>query len=139
MKNRFQILALDGGGIKGLFSAAILAHLEDDLEISITDHFDLITGTSTGGIIALGLGLGIKPREIVEFYVTNGPEIFKPSYFTWLRHIFKNKYEANPLEKALKEYFEDKKLSDSHKRLVIHRTILAMTQFTFLRRHIMKD
>ena len=119
MKNRFQILALDGGGIKGLFSAAILAHLEDDLGISITDHFDLITGTSTGGIIALGLGLGIKPREIVEFYVTNGPEIFKPSCFTWLRHIFKNKYEANPLEKALKEYFEDKKLSDSHKRLVI--------------------
>ena len=51
--------------------------------------------------------------------MTNGPEIFKPSCFPWLRHIFKNKYEANPLEKALKECFEDKKLSDSHKRLVI--------------------
>lgn len=116
---KFQILALDGGGIKGLFSAAVLAFLEDDLRINIIDHFDLITGTSTGGIIALGLGLGIKPREIVEFFVTNGPKIFKPSCFTWLRHIYKNKYEADPLEKALKECYEDKRLSDSHKRLVI--------------------
>jgi len=119
MRDRFQILTLDGGGIKGLFSAAVLAFLEDDLGINIIDHFDLITGTSTGGIIALGLGLGIKPREIVEFYVTNGPEIFKPSCLPWLRHICKNKYEAGPLEKALKECFKDKRLSDSRKRLVI--------------------
>ena len=56
-KKRFQILCLDGGGIKGLFSAAFLAKLEEDLKINIIDHFDLIVGTSTGGIIALGLGL----------------------------------------------------------------------------------
>lgn len=57
MSKRFQILALDGGGIKGIFSAAFLAKIEEDLEIKVVDHFDLIVGTSTGGIIALGLGL----------------------------------------------------------------------------------
>jgi len=74
--DRFQILSLDGGGIKGLFSAAVLAHLEEDLGCKIVDHFDLIVGTSTGGIIALGLGYGLSPQEIVEFYVEQGPQIF---------------------------------------------------------------
>ena len=59
---RFQILALDGGGLKGIFSAAILAFLEEDLRTHVADHFDLITGSSTGGIIALGLGKGLSPR-----------------------------------------------------------------------------
>ena len=48
-----QILSLDGGGIKGIFSAALLAAIEEDLGSSVIDHFDLIAGTSTGGIIAL--------------------------------------------------------------------------------------
>ena len=49
---RFQILALDGGGYKAMISAAVLARLEEDLRMSILDHFDLVAGTSTGGIIA---------------------------------------------------------------------------------------
>ena len=61
--SRFQILSLDGGGIKGLFSAAVLAAVEEDLGINVVDHFDLIAGTSNGGIIALGLGLGMRPRR----------------------------------------------------------------------------
>jgi len=61
-----------------MFAAAVLAHLEQDLDIRIIDHFDLITGTSTGGIIALGLGLGMRPAEILEFYLNNGPAIFPP-------------------------------------------------------------
>ena len=80
MTTKFQILSLDGGGIKGLFSAAILAFLEEDLETKIIDHFDLIVGTSTGGLIALGLGAGLTPRELVEFYVANGPKIFQMVY-----------------------------------------------------------
>jgi len=76
MTDRFQILSLDGGGIKGIFSAAVLTHLEEDLQINVADHFDLITGTSTGGIIALCLGLGMRPRDIVRFYVDQGPLIF---------------------------------------------------------------
>jgi len=74
--NRFCILALDGGGIKGTFSAAVLAALEEATKCGCVDHFDLIAGTSTGGIIALGIALGMTAQEIVSFYEMHGPAIF---------------------------------------------------------------
>jgi patatin-like phospholipase/acyl hydrolase len=49
LEETFQILALDGGGVRGLFSAAILSLIEQDLQTKVVDHFDLIVGTSTGG------------------------------------------------------------------------------------------
>lgn len=119
MSNTFQILALDGGGIKGLFSAAVLTHLEEDLQINITDYFDLIVGTSTGGIIALGLGIGMRPHEIVSFYVKKGPDIFPCGIGFRLKQFWRNKFDASPLENALKECFNDKLLGESRKRLVI--------------------
>lgn len=117
---RFQILSLDGGGIKGIFSAAVLAAIEEDLKTRVTDHFDLIAGTSTGGIIAIGLGLGIRPRKIVEFYLQEGPKIF-PRWFGLksLQHWATSKFSAVHLDAALKRYFQDKRLGDSAKRLLI--------------------
>jgi patatin-like phospholipase/acyl hydrolase len=56
--DRFRILSLDGGGIKGAFTASVLATLEEITQKRFVDHVDLITGTSTGGIIAIGLGRG---------------------------------------------------------------------------------
>ena len=119
MKNRFQILSIDGGGIKGLFSAAALAHLEEDLKIKISNNFDLIVGTSTGGIIALALGVQMSPREIVKFYVNNGNKIFPTKRFFPHSKLFFNKYNPEPLKKSLKECFDDKLLGDSKKRVVI--------------------
>jgi len=119
MSDRFQILSIDGGGIKGLFSAAVLTYLEEDLEIRVVDHFDLIVGTSTGGLIALGLGAGMSPREIVEFYVKLGPEIFPPNPLRDIKQFVRPKFAAGPLEKALKTFFGEKRLADSEKRLVI--------------------
>lgn len=117
---RFQILSLDGGGIKGIFIAAVLTKLEEDLQIEICQHFDLIVGTSTGGIIALGLGLGMRPREIVEFYITQGPKIFRNSFkVKGLRHWFYPKYNNDPLKAALCDCFQNRLLGDSKKRLVI--------------------
>lgn len=118
--NRFQILSLDGGGIKGIFSAAVLAAIEEDLNVKVTDHFDLIAGTSTGGIIAIGLGLGLRPREIVEFYLREGPKIF-PRWLGLksLQHWVWRKFSAAPLEEALKNCFKEKRFGDSTKRLVI--------------------
>ena len=55
----FRILSLDGGGIRGVFEAAFLAAVQDTIESPLASYFDLIAGTSTGGIIALGLGLGV--------------------------------------------------------------------------------
>jgi len=120
-KNKyFQILALDGGGIKGLFSAALLAKLEEDLKFNITDSFDLITGTSTGGIIALGLGLGMRPQELVEFYVKKGKEIFHQTpVLSDVRQFWRNKYDNTPLVRALKDGLGEHLLGESTKRLVI--------------------
>lgn len=116
---QFQILSLDGGGIKGLFSAAVLSAIEDDLGINIIDHFDLITGTSTGGIIALGLAIGMRPREIVEFYLSKGPTIFPNGFFVHWRHWLWSKFSPDPLKKALEGCFRDKRIADCKKRVVI--------------------
>jgi uncharacterized protein len=122
MIERFQILSLDGGGIKGLFSAAILAAVEADLNISIADHFDLIVGTSTGGIIALGLGLGLHPQQVVDFYVNDGPSIFQNWFKSRnLTHWFYRKFSQRPLQVALQRHatLREKIFGDSYKRLVI--------------------
>jgi len=122
MKERFQILSLDGGGIKGLYSAAFLANLEEDLGGKIADNFDLIVGTSTGGIIALGLGIGLSPRQIVEFYYKKGPLIFrKIPFFTSLKNLLFSKYSSGDIEKIFRENdcFGGKLLGESKKRLVI--------------------
>ncbi|MFW6114132.1 MAG: patatin-like phospholipase family protein [bacterium] len=118
----FQILALDGGGIKGLFSAAVLAKLEDKCTTEIAKHFDLITGTWTGSLIAICLGLGMRPREIVQFYTNKGPSIFR-SWFGLrsLRQWVWCKFPQKPLMNALRDpgAFGDKLLGQSSKRLVI--------------------
>lgn len=62
-----KILSIDGGGIKGTYSAAFLAGLEERFGRSIADCFDLIAGTSTGGILALALAARLPAREIVAF------------------------------------------------------------------------
>jgi patatin-like phospholipase/acyl hydrolase len=79
----------------------------------------LITGTSTGGIIALGLGLGMRPREILRFYVEKGPVIFRNGLFTSIKQLWKSKHSSEGLESALKGCFGDTLLGASKKRLVI--------------------
>src|SRR5215471_12717776 len=98
----FRILSLDGGGIRGVFPAAFLARLEEHLEHPIGSYFDLIAGTSTGGIIAIGLGLGMSAAEILRLYEEQGPAIFDQQYGeigNWfrqrwrsVRHLYRNKY-----------------------------------------------
>ena len=73
MNKQKRILAIDGGGIKGVFPASFLATVEDSIGNNVARYFDLIVGTSTGGIIALGLGLGLSAKEILAFYEESGP------------------------------------------------------------------
>jgi predicted acylesterase/phospholipase RssA len=103
-----------------MFTAAVLAHLEEDHGVRVTDHFDLIAGTSTGGIIALGLGLGMSPRQILEFYTEHGSRIFRDrSGLRGARHWVLSKYSAKPLRDALGEVLGDRLFGESTKRLVI--------------------
>jgi patatin-like phospholipase/acyl hydrolase len=96
-----RILAIDGGGIKGVFPASFLATIEDTIGATAGDYFDLIVGTSTGGIIALGLGMGMSARDILGFYQGKGPEIFAGSRLTrWLRHWGVGKVRCRPLERG---------------------------------------
>ena len=136
-KNRRRILALDGGGIKGAFAAAFLATIEEATGKRVADYFDLIAGTSTGGIIALGLGLGMSGREIVQFYVNDGPRIFDQQNSLdsngWLsgmaatvaasckrgKQLTAPKYDPIQLKNALERAFQSKRLGDSAVRLVI--------------------
>jgi patatin-like phospholipase/acyl hydrolase len=119
-----RILAIDGGGIKGVFPAAFLASLEETHGEPIARSFDLIAGTSTGGIIALGLGLGFSAREILSFYQEYGPRIFPTSGRIergkrLLRQVFTSKYESRHLREALETTFGDRRLGESTSRLVI--------------------
>lgn len=128
---RFRILSLDGGGIKGLFPATVLAELERRYlgGASIAGYFDLVAGTSTGGIIALGLGAGLTASEMADLYLTRGPEVFpQPSDTVWgrLRSLWRGtrsyvlyNYERAPLEALLKDTLGGKLLGDSKVRLCI--------------------
>ncbi|MGH8092032.1 MAG: CBASS cGAMP-activated phospholipase [Chthoniobacterales bacterium] len=111
----FRILSLDGGGLKGLFAAKLLADLERDLDVQIGDYFDLITGTSTGAIIALGLAFRLPASDILQFYRDKGPTIFDASSFG----IISTRYSAEPLRAALTEVFGEKTLGDAASRLVV--------------------
>lgn len=123
-KRSFRILSLEGGGIMGAFSASVLATLEEDTNCKCVEHFDLITGTSTGGIIAIGLGLGMSAQEILKFYQDNGEQIFRNTGFTRrlfnsVRHLFQPKHSQENLRQALIGAFKEKKFGESKCRLVI--------------------
>lgn len=118
----FKVLSIDGGGIKGLYSARILEHFEDRFNCRIADYFDLICGTSTGGLIALGLSLRIPVKLISSLYYKRGKQIF-PQRSTFLSSLqqffFGSKYDNNELRKALEEMFGTRTLADSHCLLCI--------------------
>jgi hypothetical protein len=125
----FRILSLDGGGIRGVFPAAFLARLEEHLEHPIGRYFDLIAGTSTGGIIAIGLGLGLHARDILKLYVEQGPAIFDQQHGAienWIRqklrgiaHLLVTKHSSEPLRHALEGVLGRRTLGESRTRLVI--------------------
>jgi uncharacterized protein len=119
-RDRFQVLSLDGGGICGIFSAALLAGLEKDLGRSVLDHFDLVVGTSTGGVIAAALGAGICPAGVVDLYVSEMRTIFPGSRpLRSMRQLFRPKYRTEGLKALLCRVLGDKTLGDSCVPLVI--------------------
>ena len=120
-----RILTIDGGGIKGVFPAAFLATLEQELGGPVADYFDLIAGTSTGGIIAIGLGLGFSAEHLLDLYKAHGAQIFpRKRLLTWKR-LVRAKYTYAPLRRALAETFGERRMGESRKRLLIPSLNLA--------------
>jgi uncharacterized protein len=128
---RFRILSLDGGGIRGVFPATILAELEQRFGNghSVGDYFDLIAGTSTGGILALGIGARIPAAELRDLYLERGREIFpepKRSVTGRLKSLFRRSwhwlhylYDREALVRALNDKLQDRLFGDSKSRLCI--------------------
>lgn len=103
-----RLLAIDGGGLLGLIPAEALILIEQQLnQITgtskpIGERFDLIGGTSTGAILAAGLALGLSAKQLRDFYLEFGNEIFTK---VWLGARFWHSYSDAPLAKHLKEVF----------------------------------
>src|SRR5215510_1252204 len=108
-KGARKLLAIDGGGIRGVLSLHILGRIEELLikeskrpDYRLADYFDYVAGTSTGGIIAAGIALGMSVAEILDFYAKNGAAMFdKASIMRRLRY----EYNSEPLAKQLKRVF----------------------------------
>jgi len=127
----FRILSIDGGGIKGIFPAAVLAGIEEHYlgGRSVGRYFDLISGTSTGGIIALGLGAGLAASVILDLYLKHGGAIFPGTSDTFAgrmkghmrraRQLTAYAYDREPLQTLLQATFGPKVLQDSVCRLNI--------------------
>lgn len=128
---QFRILSVDGGGIRGIFPAAFLAGLEKRYlsDASVAEHFDLITGTSTGGIIALGLASELTASSLRDVYVQRGSEIFPPARqnfwgavenrFRELYRFFRYRYDRNALTRVLEDTLGDRTLGEARSRLCI--------------------
>lgn len=112
--NKFKILSLDGGGIRGYLSAKILANIEKLLnqayneDINIGQRFDLIVGTSTGGIIACALAIGKSAEYILNLYENLIPKVFEPVS----KGILSPKYSNLILKNELKKVLEDNTLEN---------------------------
>lgn len=125
-QTRYRILSLDGGGVKGAYTASVLLTLEKLSGKLIRDHFDLITGTSTGGIIAIAIGLGVPLNEIVDLYVERGPVIFphprsgiRGRLAEIWRHARRPKHSQKVLAEELRNVFGVRTFGESLNRLVI--------------------
>lgn len=114
-----KILSIDGGGMKGLFSATLLAEIEKKANVRICDYFDLIAGTSTGAIIAAALALGMPAGKIQTLYLEKAKVIFPSRKWKLLRQIAGGKYSGSALKSVLTEEFGDKKIGDCMTRVLI--------------------
>jgi patatin-like phospholipase/acyl hydrolase len=115
MSRSIAILAIDGGGIRGIIPATILAEIERRAAAPAARLFDLIAGTSTGGILALGLAKpgsdgepAFSAADLVDLYQSDGRRIFSRSLwhrFLAAENFLDEKYSATGLETVLRERF----------------------------------
>lgn len=116
----FKILSIDGGGIKGILPARILAEVEAEFckGKPLSSYFDMITGTSTGGILGIGLTANIKARNLLAMYLDRGSEIF-PKKGNALLSPFSTIHDRKALESIVRETLGTRKFGEANTRLCI--------------------
>ena len=124
-----RILCIDGGGILGTFPAAFLAELEQHLAHPIGSYFDLIAGTSTGGILAIGLAMGLTASELLDLYEKRGPEIFGQDHNAFagfvhrrlrgFRWLYRRKYDSDALRAVLEDVLGGKRIGQASTRFMV--------------------
>jgi uncharacterized protein len=124
-----KILSIDGGGIRGIIPAILLAEIEDRTKRPISHLFDLIAGTSTGGVLALGVTKPnhegkpeYKAEDIVKLYEDYGPIIFHQSFLRKINNLgslLDEKYSSRNIEKVLNHYFKNTYLNEAVTEVLI--------------------
>ena len=121
---KFRILSIDGGGLRGMVPLMLLKKIEKETGKSIHEMFDMVVGTSTGGIIVCGVLASengktpkLKLDQLMDLYRSKASEIFPfrkapRSWFQFIRGVFRPKFKADGLDKNLSEYFDGLSLSD---------------------------
>ena len=153
-----RILSIDGGGIRGIIPGQILIELENKLkktdqnpDAKIADYFDFIAGTSTGGILTCIYlcpenDSSKRPRfsakEAVDFYLERGDEIFDVSFWHKIQSgagVIDEKYSADELEEALKDYLQELRLNQLIKPCLITAYDIKRRRAHFFTQHNAKD
>lgn len=138
---RINILSIDGGGIRGIIAAVLLKALEAGIGRPLAEVFDLIAGTSTGGIIALAVGTRANDGqpysagELVELYQNCGTRIFPKHWYTGAKALVGPKYSSDGLESVLEQYFGETQLESALTPLLISSYDLASELPYFFKSH----
>lgn len=120
----FHVLALSGGGFRGLYTATVLKELEGDFGGPIANHFDLICGTSVGGLLAMGLAAEVPAATLQAMFEKGGPRIFGSSrrvsrLLGWIRKWITAKHGPEGLRAVLTEQFGSKTIGELRHRLLV--------------------
>lgn len=130
IEQNFKILAIDGGGIRGVVPAHIINLMHSKFGVTPAKHFDLIAGTSTGAIIAAALACEVEPSKIIDLYRNHGARIFSRKWslvpsipgLGWAKPLLHSSYNHNELSKLLTDIFGEKRLGEVTIPLVLPAT-----------------
>lgn len=130
MSKQFRILSIDGGGIRGVYPAHLLQCTEERLKVNLLENVDMITGTSTGSIIAAGIASKIPVAQITKMYIEHGEMIFKKKRFMFPGRTLRNMiqpmlqsiYNSDYLNEILSDVFQKLTLGDIPKPLLLPAT-----------------
>jgi len=117
----YRILSLDGGGVRGLIPIIFMERLLERHQ-DLLERVDLFAGTSTGGILSLGLASGIEAAELKQLYLHRGPEIFADSLWDDVKDLGRlagAEYSSKNLKRILQEVFGDRTMGDLTQRVVV--------------------